>query len=136
MNRKHTQESKDKMAASHAARGGMLRNRFSRNNPNDSSARNKEYLVFYKGLVFNHYGAICACCGEDNILFLSVDHVFNDGFLDKNSSGKKLTGQPLYMKIVKENFGPRYQILCMNCNHGKRMNSGVCPHISLKNQNG
>jgi hypothetical protein len=29
---------------------------------------------------------------------------------------------------VRNGFPPGYQVLCMNCNHGKRMNNGVCPH--------
>lgn len=28
---------------------------------------------------FDQYGAICACCGETEILFLTFDHINNDG---------------------------------------------------------
>jgi hypothetical protein len=24
-----------------------------------------------------------------------------------------------------------YQLLCSNCNHGKHLNNGVCPHLVL-----
>lgn len=90
-----------------------------------------EYLIYKKKLVYDHYGWRCGCCGETTPQFLSVDHVNNDGYLDKNKSGKKITGAPLYAKIVREGFGDRYQILCMNCNHGKRMNGGICPHNAI-----
>jgi hypothetical protein len=85
------------------------------------------YRVTYKKIVFDHYGWKCACCAETTPQFLTVDHVQNDGFKDK-SGKKRICGYPMYMKIVNEGFGPRYQILCMNCNHGKNMNNGICPH--------
>ncbi len=91
----------------------------------------RTHLIKYKRMVYDYYGAICACCGVTEQRFLSVDHVFNDGYKDKNKSGKKLTGLNLYKKILKESCPKRYQILCMNCNHGKRMNNGVCPHKEI-----
>ena len=33
----------------------------------------------YKEKVFDHYGWVCACCGEAEPLFLTIDHVNNDG---------------------------------------------------------
>lgn len=89
------------------------------------------HLLKYKKLVYDFYGAICNCCGEAEQKFLSIDHVDNDGYKDKNVNGKKITGMNLYKKIFKENFPKKYQILCMNCNHGKRMNHGVCPHKEI-----
>ncbi len=86
------------------------------------------YLQFYKKSVLDYYGWKCNCCGETTPQFLTVDHVDNDGFLDKDSNGRRRTGYSLYYKIVKEGFGSKYQILCMNCNHGKRMTNDVCPH--------
>jgi hypothetical protein len=94
--------------------------------------RMRRDLIKNKKIVFDHYGWKCMCCGETTPQFLGVDHVNNDGFKDKNKSGKKLTGLSLYRKIIKEGFGPRYQILCSNCNQGKRMNKGVCPHQSIQ----
>src|SRR3990167_7641673 len=88
----------------------------------------RTYILKHKSLVFDYYGWFCKCCGEKMPKFLTVDHVENDGYKDKNKSGKKITGAPLYSRIVKEGFPERYQILCMNCNHGKRMNDGICPH--------
>jgi hypothetical protein len=77
------------------------------------------------------YGGIrCACCGETNIHFLSLDHVHNDGFKDRpviNGRRKQLMG---YNVLRKQNFPnkDRFQVLCMNCNVGKRLNGGICPH--------
>lgn len=86
-----------------------------------------------KNIVFSHYGWECACCGENNPLFLTIDHINNDGYLDKLYCGKRRTGTNLQRKIIKENFPNTYQILCWNCNCGKRSNNGVCPHLNEEN---
>lgn len=88
----------------------------------------KAYQDRNRKLVFDHYGRKCACCSESTYKFLSVDHTNNDASLDKWSNGKRITGWLLYAKIIRESYPEGYQILCMNCNWGKRMNNGVCPH--------
>ena len=79
-------------------------------------------------MVFDNYGRVCVCCGEDTFEFLSMDHVYNDGHVVKTNDGNRISGVHLYVKIVKDGFPDSYQTLCMNCNFGKRMNGGVCPH--------
>ncbi len=88
----------------------------------------RAYKTRNKKLVFDHYGYICVCCGENNTLFLSIDHIDNDASADKWSNGKRITGWLLYAKIIRDGYPDGYQTLCMNCNWGKRMNEGVCPH--------
>lgn len=88
----------------------------------------KEYNQKYKKIVFDYYGWRCKCCGETTPQFLTIDHTNNDGNLDRKLLGYRLTGWNFYAKIIREGFPDRYQILCMNCNHGKRMNGGKCPH--------
>ena len=76
--------------------------------------------------VFNHYGgSICKCCGETEMVFLSLDHINNDGAQDR----KKHIGDHLYYWLRKEGFPDkhRFQVLCMNCQWGKRFNN-ICPH--------
>jgi len=76
---------------------------------------------------FNAYGGcICKCCGEKEIGFLSLDHVENDGADER----RKLKKQNIY-QYLKNNKYPdkhRYQVLCMNCQYGKKLNNGVCFH--------
>jgi hypothetical protein len=89
-----------------------------------------------KDIVFRHYGGwICACCGETEPLFLTLDHINNDGneFRKRIVSKKGYdrgagSGGFTYAYLYRHNFPPGYQVLCSNCNHGKRMNKGVCPH--------
>lgn len=96
-----------------------------------NNKRSKKYYDNYKKLVFDHYGRACACCGETIYQFLTIDHINNDGSSDLNGKGNKVTGIHLYNKIVREGFKNTYQVLCMNCNFGKRMNSGICPHFDI-----
>lgn len=79
-------------------------------------------------IVFSAYGGYkCACCGETEPTFLSIDHVHNDGYA-RGKAGEPRSGEPLYQMLIKRNFPPDFQILCMNCNHGKSRNGGICPH--------
>jgi len=77
-----------------------------------------------KTLVFNHYGNKCNCCGESNLGFLQVDHINNDGYLERQDPKIKSN---FYESIVKRNFPDHYQLLCANCNYGKSK-FGICPH--------
>jgi hypothetical protein len=77
--------------------------------------------------VFDQYGSICQCCGESNFLFLQLDHVNNDGAKERKELGL-VGGHSFYRYLKKQNYPEGYQVLCANCNFGKRMNKGVCPH--------
>ena len=81
---------------------------------------------------YQAYGGYkCNCCGITERAFLSLDHINNDGAKHKREC-KLRTGEQLYRWIVKNNFPPMFQVLCMNCQWGKRNNKGICPHQSEK----
>ena len=73
-------------------------------------------------------GYICACCGESEPKFLSIDHVNNDGAKHKRENRIR-TGEQMYRWLKRSGYPDGFQILCMNCNWGKRSNNGVCPHM-------
>lgn len=77
--------------------------------------------------IYKAYGNKCACCGETNPKFFTIDHVNNDGHIERKS-GKYTNGSMFYRQIVKDRFPPNYQILCYNCNLGRARNGGICPH--------
>lgn len=76
-------------------------------------------------LVYYQYGDRCACCGEANPLFLTIDHVNNDGHKLRQQHGMSSS---LYRWIIREGFPDIFQLLCYNCNMGKARNKGMCPH--------
>jgi len=91
--------------------------------------RKQEERLKLKIEAFTHYsyGKIaCACCGETEINFLSLDHIENNGAKERRQFRR---GGVLFYRLLRQKDYPTgYQVLCMNCNYGKRMNNGICPH--------
>lgn len=85
------------------------------------------YRASVKKRVFDHYGRVCACCGETEPLFLDIDHIDNDG-AEHRKKHKLTAGTQFYVWLIKNNFPDNFQTLCSNCNRGKFRNGGVCPH--------
>jgi len=80
--------------------------------------------------VFSAYGGYtCNCCGETEPLFLTIDHVDNDG-ARMRKEGIHGSGSAFYTWLRKNGFPSGFQVLCMNCQLGKHRNGGVCPHQS------
>ena len=82
--------------------------------------------------LYKHYGNKCACCGETESMFLSIDHINNDGAKHRKElwtlASRRSSGTHLYKWIIKNNYPANFQLLCMNCNTGKHRNGGTCPH--------
>jgi predicted nucleic acid-binding Zn-ribbon protein len=96
----------------------------------DKSAR---LFAALREQVFSAYGGKkCACCGEDNPLFLTIDHINNDGADMRNNGVHGRSGTAFYQWLRKSGFPSGFQVLCYNCNLGKHRNGGVCPHKSSK----
>jgi hypothetical protein len=92
-------------------------------------ARDQKYV----DLVFDHYGRKCICCGEEEILFLTLDHIDNDGAAHRKeikakNAKKGPDGIAFYRWVVQNNYPSFLQTLCSNCNTGKHRNGGHCPH--------
>jgi len=83
--------------------------------------------------VLRHYSdpPECSCCGETEYLFLHIDHINGDGAehrkLMSKEFGRKQGGNDLLYWLKKHNYPPGFQILCANCNLGKRLQKD-CPH--------
>lgn len=111
----------------------------------------KEWKKSLKKLILGWYGGECVCCHETEIAFLTLDHIFDDGerdglgltklrhlaIQDKTAAQielrqvNKRSGFHLYGRIKKLGFENRpcdLQVLCFNCQWGKRINKGFCPH--------
>ena len=106
--------------------------KFRENNPEKVRRSLKKCRTQIREEVINFYSnndPKCACCGEKEFAFLSIDHIHNDGAKDRNTRG---TGSNLYRSLKRENFPRGFQILCHNCNMAKGF-YGQCPHsIYLK----
>lgn len=70
----------------------------------------------------------CVCCGETVLEFLTIDHINNDGH--KQSMDER---KAIYYWLKRNNYPDGFQTLCMNCQFGKRINNGICPHKKENN---
>jgi hypothetical protein len=83
--------------------------------------------------VLSHYGGNppkCACCGERELDFLTIDHINGGG----NQHRKKVLGHLIggwifYIWLRKNNFPEGFRVLCWNCQWGCRKHNGVCSHV-------
>jgi len=83
-----------------------------------------EVLSSYSG---NKQNPLCACCGENNIHFLSIDHINNDGHIHRKIM--RYTGLSFYQWLKRNKYPTGFQVLCHNCNMGKSVaRSLICPH--------
>lgn len=74
-------------------------------------------------------GAFCACCGESELKFLTLDHIANDGKEHRLQLASDQGGYPdLYKWAMRNDFPPGLRVLCYNCNIGRARNKGICPH--------
>ncbi len=78
--------------------------------------------------VINHYGSRCSCCDESNIDLLVMDHVNGGGTKQVEELGGH---HNFYRWLVRNNFPPGYQVLCWNCNDGREVSGGICPHYRI-----
>lgn len=90
--------------------------------------------------ILDHYGPMCACCGETNRLFLTVDHINNDGHKHRRkpgrgggaASGVTNNWERIRKAVSRGTWPTDIRILCYNCNCGRARNGGVCPREARK----
>lgn len=100
--------------------------------PSNNKENTKRRNMRRKVDAINKLGGVCACCGESEIWFLTIDHINNDGAKerkDKFGGQNKIAGQYYKVLLGNENRND-LQVLCANCNFGKYANGGICPHIA------
>ena len=69
---------------------------------------------------FEAYGGPrCNCCGEEEVKFLTLDHI-------NGLEGKPRTAH-IASWLAQNNYPEGYQVLCYNCNCAKGF-FGMCPH--------
>lgn len=96
----------------------------------DSGNARKKAL---KEAAFNHYGRFCKCSKcplrhkKLDIALLQLDHIANDGYKYPKNIRKSL-----YAWARDNHYPPTLQTLCANCNAGKLINGGTCPHTGKR----
>jgi hypothetical protein len=86
--------------------------------------RNTAWRARLRDQFLEMYGGRCACCGVARRVFLALDHVQNDGWIERRrgDNGAPTTANTtVYRRAVAEHQPDRYQILCHNCNMAKQI---------------
>lgn len=74
-------------------------------------------------------GGACACCREDDLRFLTIDHINRDGKEHRRQVKKVNYG--VYKDIRRLGYPrDRFRVLCWNCHMAMSLN-GSCPHLEL-----
>jgi hypothetical protein len=108
-----------------------------KNNKEKSKATQQRAYQNMRLEALTHYAnpLQCACCGENNIVFLSIDHINGNGADHRRELEAELGyypgGNNLPYWLKKNNWPEGFQILCYNCNFAKRQD-GECPHKTGK----
>jgi hypothetical protein len=102
-----------------------------------ANENSKKYRSRLRIELLNAYGNKCACCGETERAFLSLDHVYGGGLKHKRKykeeTGHVLTKDALCRLLKINNYPDSFQILCHNCNQAKGFH-GECPHVTKKKE--
>jgi hypothetical protein len=98
--------------------------------------RRRAYQKYSRGLrssAWDAYGGPkCNCCGETEEMFLTIDHVDNDGANHRREIEAKDQASKFYLWLRRAGYPAGFQVLCQNCNVGKWRNGGTCPHESAR----
>ena len=100
---------------------------WSKENLHKVSRKNKKWRVRLRLEVIQGYGGKCACCGEDRLEFLCIDHINGGGRkeLREKFNNRSYT---FFNWLKKNNFPAQdYRVLCHNCNMARGL-YGYCPH--------
>lgn len=66
----------------------------------------------------------CVCCDERTFQFLALDHIDGGGRKHRQETG----GGGFYSWLRRHKYPAGFRILCHNCNFGRQINGGTCPH--------
>lgn len=80
-------------------------------------------------------GMVCSCCGEKIPEFLTIDHMNGDGGAHRRREGLK-SSTSYYRWLKVRNYPPGFRVLCFNCNSGRQLNGGICPHTQKEETSG
>lgn len=112
----------------------LQRKRYKNSKKENETKRIKRLILKLETLLA--YGNKCVSCGEDQSLFLTLDHINNNGHLDRKKYGAGI----IFYNFLKEMGFPQggLQILCHNCNAMKEYSgtrkANQVPEIYIKKE--
>lgn len=104
-----------------------------RGNKDSVLTAQRKYHQKVKNEVLGHYSngiPKCDCCGETNVVFLTIDHIDGGG----KEHNRYIRGR-LAAWLRRTGYPNGFQVLCFNCNCGRSINKGICPHELTRSKN-
>jgi hypothetical protein len=126
----HKQKSREYYLANRLAINKRTAKRYKENKAyHNAYTRQKDKELKYTVLL--HYSddplfPVCACCREDYIEFLSIDHMEGNGNKHRREDPEAVK---IYRWLKKHAFPKGFRVLCMNCNFALG-HFGYCPHLT------
>src|SRR5258708_11774773 len=114
----------DDWRAAHPEAGPKADARYYEKNREIHLERSRRRHLECKAFVINKYGGHCQGCGTDELAVLSIDHINDDGNLERNGRGGRI-----YWELKRNPLRDDLQVLCMNCQWRKRLYR--TPHFML-----
>ena len=93
-------------------------------NPVAQLSKAKRFRDKIRNEVLSAYGGACVCCGENEFVFLTIDHIVP---IKRHDRLGRDSSYMMCLRLRKEGYPGGYQILCFNCNHAKGTKM-ECPH--------
>jgi hypothetical protein len=90
--------------------------------------RNQKWSAQLRIKVIEKLGGKCKDCGFNDPRALQIDHVNNDGYIERNL----ITSRVTYLNKVLKDTSGKYQLLCANCNWIKRYNNNMIKRGGVK----
>ena len=112
------QEKEKAYRDSHKEETKIRRKKYYEEHKEESKEKNRQYNIKLRYTVLEHYGCRCVSCGETEPMYLCADHINNDG-----NEHRQIFKGNMYKWIIDNNYPDDFQILCRNCNWGKRVNN-------------
>lgn len=66
--------------------------------------------------ILSVYGLQCNGCGFSDVRALTIDHINNDGYVERGEKGRHFSGEKFYRFLKAQGYPKGYQTLCFNCN--------------------
>ena len=85
--------------------------RYREDNPEKYREQSRRAKRKIREKIFVVYGKQCVRCGFEDIRALTLDHILNNGAIERKELGER----GVYRRAVEKHRPEEYQILCMNC---------------------
>lgn len=82
-----------------------------------------------RSTVISKYGGKCQCCGESRLGMLAINHVNNDGHVERSAAN--YNGATFYRTLRDNDLRNDLEVMCANCNASIQANAkfdGKCDH--------